>query len=1246
MSRLTPKPEVIRMLYALSGNQCAFTECQQVLITDKGSPIADICHIEAANIGGTRYNPAMNDEQRRSFENLILLCPNHHREIDNSEEYTVEKLRDIKRTHEEKFQNNSKEVSESAFLRLMNSIENQLSYLIDLSADTNNTTHTISSQLEELLQRIPGLPNDEFFTSQLEHAKSLKKQGKHSTAIDLLLELKEKKWDQLNAQSRFKLLANIGMTYLDLHQKGKAGEFLIAIKEIPYQSADSQAAICLGYAIAGRYTEFDEEFEQAKSIPGENINLWVGYIERHKREKRADEILLELPISIQNSQPILFTLGNVIIDEGRSREGIAILKKALALNTESIDRLSDVKGLIATRIIGLLVHPLKYAFRNYTSDELDELSEARELLTEAWNFFRNSELAKYKWYVILNRGVINKVTDLPDQALSDFQEAYNLTHEFLPFKNLYFMHLQMNQLVKAENLLNDHQIVRELFSSEKFEMETFRARLLCLQGRIQEAIDIMAALLVEENKKEYSDILYQIIAICFENDQIEKAAPWCDKFVDSFPALASGFIFTGYLFGKRGNKERALENYVKAESLLIDKSPDSEVYELANGYMALNECERAIPLFEKLANKNVFNPFSRSLINAYFQYGDLQAAFAIAEHLYRQDPAQLFLVEIMSAIYEETKQYTEAVLVLENFLPCEDQAVSNAFAFKLARLYALKKDSENVRKYALACHPENLSADHAFVIASLLMENGEQDRGMEIAYDTRALYFDQSKTHHKYISICFQAEQEGGEEMFPSTVRIDVAVTVKTEKGDEKIFLITDKKNAVGENVIRTSEPFALNLLGKSKGESITIDKHNNITHTVTIVDILDIYTHAFRESMALFETRFAGQQGIAVFHTANDGLGEQLESFIRSTTLDKNQSRKYYYSLYIEQKATIGVLAFLFKQNCVLQWFSLVADSEICMLTIIQNELPAVEFAVGKKTPLVLDLTSLLTMFFVSVDHNFLNDLENKLIVSESTLEQLQEYYDELEKAAAEGSLSVFYQNGSMTKQFIPAESIQEKRQVLQDVISWCRMKCLVTTPSKLLEVKRAERQQKANILGECFYDTMLLAEENNAAVISDDEVFKRLLRTEKHPQPFSTYQLVNYLVMYEGVSRDQFEKFRMALITWNYIHIPVSADQLWECLDKSQFKLTRPFTVAVKGLIVMHLQVAAVQLTAFLKTLYLHGGLSTTRHNICMFILGELTRRNDYADFKNELKACIDIDFILLPREKDEIVQLLKAF
>lgn len=100
--RLEPLPETKRQLFLLSRNKCAFPSCEQLMIDQYGHFIGHICHIEAANMGGERFNSSQTNEQRRSISNLVLMCPTHHGVTNNVEQYSVIKMQEIKATHESK----------------------------------------------------------------------------------------------------------------------------------------------------------------------------------------------------------------------------------------------------------------------------------------------------------------------------------------------------------------------------------------------------------------------------------------------------------------------------------------------------------------------------------------------------------------------------------------------------------------------------------------------------------------------------------------------------------------------------------------------------------------------------------------------------------------------------------------------------------------------------------------------------------------------------------------------------------------------------------------------------------------------------------------------------------------------------------------------------------------------------------------------------------------------------------------
>ncbi|MBO7747924.1 hypothetical protein I8J29_27405 [Paenibacillus sp. MWE-103] len=95
-----PTPSTVKMLFAVSSNQCSFPTCTNPLVDGK-KVTGRICHIKARSEGGPRYDPTQTNDERRGFDNLLLMCPIHHDIIDSDvDSYTVERLQEIKKKHE------------------------------------------------------------------------------------------------------------------------------------------------------------------------------------------------------------------------------------------------------------------------------------------------------------------------------------------------------------------------------------------------------------------------------------------------------------------------------------------------------------------------------------------------------------------------------------------------------------------------------------------------------------------------------------------------------------------------------------------------------------------------------------------------------------------------------------------------------------------------------------------------------------------------------------------------------------------------------------------------------------------------------------------------------------------------------------------------------------------------------------------------------------------------------------------
>jgi hypothetical protein len=108
-------------LYLLSGNQCAFPDCKHPIITTEGVYVGELCHICAAETGGERFDPTQNNEDRRKFENLMLMCHDHHVLTNDVAQFPVERMRQLKADHEARFERGLTTLMETASIQITNS---------------------------------------------------------------------------------------------------------------------------------------------------------------------------------------------------------------------------------------------------------------------------------------------------------------------------------------------------------------------------------------------------------------------------------------------------------------------------------------------------------------------------------------------------------------------------------------------------------------------------------------------------------------------------------------------------------------------------------------------------------------------------------------------------------------------------------------------------------------------------------------------------------------------------------------------------------------------------------------------------------------------------------------------------------------------------------------------------------------------------------------------------------------------
>ncbi|WBC17742.1 hypothetical protein O7600_13340 [Micromonospora sp. WMMA1998] len=152
---------VEKMLFVLSRGFCYAPTCKNPVVRFEagGEPevAVFIAHIRAARRNGPRWVEEMDPEDRKSFENLILLCKKHHVMVDskkNEKKYPVETLLEWKRLREKQLGSQIKGLSFLTEDDLISVLEKVATGSRNQMMDAIERVHGLSREMKDMLKSI------------------------------------------------------------------------------------------------------------------------------------------------------------------------------------------------------------------------------------------------------------------------------------------------------------------------------------------------------------------------------------------------------------------------------------------------------------------------------------------------------------------------------------------------------------------------------------------------------------------------------------------------------------------------------------------------------------------------------------------------------------------------------------------------------------------------------------------------------------------------------------------------------------------------------------------------------------------------------------------------------------------------------------------------------------------------------------------------------------------------------------
>ncbi len=1251
--RLAPTVETLRALFARSGNQCAFPDCVHPLIDEENNFIAQICHIEDA-LPGCRFNENMSNEKRRSFDNLILLCYRHHVQTNNKEKFPSYRLKEIKSKHEAQFKEDFKQ-SDSTLRNIYGIVKVLFRELREIKNDTSETLKRVTKSDKKLdrvlsiLSEERGDKNDKKgkYLMEIESIIKLRDTNSQKAAIKLYNELREKNWEKLNGLEKYKLTGNIGICLLDLDRDTEAAEHFIEAINYDPENERGWGLAALGHAILGQKQDSHEYIDKLLAKNPDNLTAYVALISIYRNQIEFSEIISKIPERLLDTLEISYALGTTANGMKDYDNAIYWLQNAIE---HSDNKDAEVKANLATVILQSIADPYKIFTGQLDIESRNKIHYSIELLTDAWEKFKDSDLGKTKSWILINRSQAKRYIKDYNGANEDLIEAKTLQEDkYIPIKGLAVLYFETKRLDEALILIKELKSIKTKNEDKEFNIDLFKAVILFKKGEYKQSIDLLKNIIITTNNQTIKEItINTLINSYLALNYIEEAKEISSKYLTEHPDSWRGYLNASLVFAAGNEQDKSLLLLNDAFKKITQDTHPIDIQDIAFQFLNHREFNKAIELLERITNSNVYSHLSENLLNAYYSAGEYQKALDMCQSFQSNYGPIDFVTEIQSAIYESIHDFTRAIEVCKDFLKIYPDDLR--IKVRLAILYARKNDFSEV-KQILSGIVEfgDLSMNILFQIAYLIILTGDLQRGLDMAYETRRKFKNRGESHLRYFGLIAELQSLTSSLGEFETVSINTAVGIKDDSGEVKVYYVIEGEEKLSENEILASERLGVSLIGKKIGEIVSIDRSIGEPQKYEVVSIQSKFIYAFQESIHLLDKRFVEIEAFRSFtfnQTGNprNDLKPIFDSLDISAKFDSEL-----FELYLKKRLPLGSCAQIKKINPIRFWANVIGNIRLGIISIgpfRQNLIMPIN-DLKRGTGIVIDLVSLLTLDSIQ-KLDLLEAIPNKKLIAHSSIECINDLLREFNGLGSEGYFNLGKVDNHYVKQETTKEQIADHIKHYQELLQWIEKNCEIFPCNDALTMNARKKEQYNDILGTSFIDTILIAKEHSFLLFADEEALRGFAYDEFKVKGFPNYTLINFCLKEDIIDEKQFSNIIAKLIALNYKFLPISSSILMQCLDMSEYQVKFPFDLAIQTFkrVFSPEDLAIKDATEFFYKFFVAIQLPQIRINVSIAVLSNLINGRNPIIVEKKLKNTIQLKFRVLQLQKEVLFGIIDDF
>jgi|GEM_PF-1753643 len=1016
--------------------------------------------------------------------------------------------------------------------------------------DTSDVLDPDTTQLDSQPVTVASSSSLEEIALSLDKTKKLIDNHFPGEALEILHKLKELYFPISDNHLNFRLLTNIGNALFMLEREKEAGDVLL--EAYSYDSKNEKAIKnkALALLLLGKKrqakTWIDKIFENS---PNDVFGLQL-LVQSSNKSEGFQEVLAKVPEDLRSDSGIAFSLGVF----ARRKKDFATAQKHLEQSIRAHEKSAmQPKAELAMLLAEKALEDPKIKHYGLFSDETKRLfNHSLGLFSESWDTIEDTELKKAKIYWLINKANVNRLIDNLEEAKEQVEVALSLVPDSKPAAKL---------LVLINFELGNYAANVELLKSLQDDPEgpLMLAEALRMTHKESEAIGILEGFIPKTTGEELRNAQRLLNQLYIDLNMLEKSNQLTENRLKENPKSVSGWVDRGRFCIRSGDKAEANNCFIQAEKLLTEKATYKMRVDLAHAFYEIGNYEMAAELYGAVSHVYtddiLTNRYLRSLYNSGFENKALEICQSIRE---TSGPAE-HITEIEAAIYTDIGDLHKAKEIIQEYLVRFPEHFSMQIRLAFINLHTFNFDE--LDKFLKSSLPEDVRIDIGFHLVYFLKTRGFLFEALDRLYNIRKMHFSDNQAHLKYIGYIFEQDEKINSHLHTDQIALGSAFCLESSPG-EKEWLIIEKDSIADlrNSEIGESHSLAKAAIGKKVGDVI----HVQNSPPKTITEIKTKYLFAFHESLRLYESYFPDDNSFQrmPIHIPDDPH-EKIEGV--ETIFDKvsklNEYSQRAEQFYKRGDLTIGAMAKLLNRHPIEIWGGLLADDNLKIRCCIgnNNERMQTLIALARKPKLVVDITSLLTLYQLDAHHKVV-EYFGKLNITQSTLDELLGYIEEKKGVGSRGYLSLSKQGENFYRSEITPEQIANQVLYLEKLVQWIRDNCNVIPCYAALSINRQYRLQLYEVTGQSFIDTALIAQDDEYVLLTDDLYLRQLARNEVKAQGAWTQVVLFYLMEIKHISREEYSEHVMKLLDLNYSYIFINDFTLLKKFKESDWKVSEP--------------------------------------------------------------------------------------